>query len=186
MLLLVSARSIDINAVAPCFPLCSGHSPAVVHFFFQYWTGLPFGLGVLFFPLLLIGLWQAMRRWPWAITAVVIVPFVIFAVYWGASSTGMLREGLQAWVLTLLIVVAVEQCLGRFSWLRHASLRGLLALRSVEILLVAMLPTIVTRHRVYQQQFRLTDLVAVGAIFLSCGFLGWLVLRGSRHIGEQH
>jgi Dolichyl-phosphate-mannose-protein mannosyltransferase len=177
-LFLLSAHDLDINALSPrCFPFCAGNSPAIVHFFFQYWTTVPFGLGIAFFPLLLQSLWRAVRRWPWAITLAVIIPFVGFAVYWGGASTGLLREGLHPWVLTLLVVVAVQQRRDRFPWLRNRPLRALLALRSLEVLLVAMLPTLVTRHRLYQPQFALTDTVAVLAMVTLTAYLGLLMWR---------
>jgi hypothetical protein len=105
-----SAHDPAINAINPaCFPFCAGSSPAVVHFFFQYWTTVPYGFAIAFLPLLLQSMWRATRRWPWPVTAAVIVPFLVFAVYWGGDSTGLLREGLQTWVLTVLVVVALEQ-----------------------------------------------------------------------------
>jgi hypothetical protein len=177
-LFLFSAQDQGVNSASQaCFPFCSGGSPGIVHFFFQYWTGVPFGMAIVFFPLLLQSVWRAARRWMWAVTATVIVPFVVFAVYWGGASTGLLREGLHVWVFTLLVVVALEQQRERFAWLRKAPLRALLALRSAEVLLVAMLPTLVTRHRLYQRQFRLSDIVAVAVMVALSGWLGILVWR---------
>jgi small-conductance mechanosensitive channel len=138
---------------------------------------VPFGLGIVFFPLLLISLWRALRTWPWGVTVGIIVPFLVFSVCWGGASTGMLREGLHAWVLTLLVVVALEQQSERFAWWRKPWLRGLLSLRAVEVLLVAMLPTFVTTGRLYQDQFRWTDFVAVAAMVVLTGYLGIQVWR---------
>jgi protein-S-isoprenylcysteine O-methyltransferase Ste14 len=75
------------------------------------------------------------------------------------------------------VVVAIEQLPERFSWLRRPAIRAVLALRAVEVLLVALLPTLATRHRLLQAPFRLTDAVAVvGTVSLSAG-LGILVWR---------
>jgi Dolichyl-phosphate-mannose-protein mannosyltransferase len=167
----------DLNAVCGVRQLCVIRSPFVVHFFLQYWVAVPFGLGIVFFPLLLQGLWRALKRCPWAVTATVIVPFVAFAIYWGDASTGLLREGLHTWVLTVLVVVALEQQRERFWWLRHPAARALLTLRSLEVLLLAMLPTIVTRHRLYEPQFPLTDVVAVVGMVAACGYLARMVWR---------
>jgi hypothetical protein len=177
-LFLLSSQDQDVNtALQGCFPLCRGGSPPIEHFFFQYWDTVPFGLGIVFFPMLLVSLSRALRRWPWAVTATVIVPFVVFAVYWGGASTGLLREGLHPWVLTLLAVVAVEQGSRRFTWIKNPWLRGLLALRAVEVLLVAMLPTLWTLNKVVSAQFWLTDAVAVlGMVGLSAA-LGVAVWR---------
>jgi hypothetical protein len=179
-LFLLSAHDQDVNsALQPCFPLCTGGSPGIEHFFFQYWDTVPFGLAIVFFPLLLLGLWRALRRWPWPVTATVIVPFVSFAVYWGGASTGLLREGMHAWVLTLVAVVAVEQHSRQFSWLRNPVLRALLALRAVEVLLVAMLPTVWTLNNVVSTHFWLSDSVAV---LVMIGLSGWLGLQMWRAI----
>ena len=135
---LFHADSVSINRIF-------GHSPFVVHFFFQPWTGVPFGLGILFFPLLLASLWRAARRWPWPVFATLVVPLVVFTVYWGASITGLLREGLQAWVLALIAVVAVQQAASGFPWLSSRPVRALLSLRAFEVLALAAGATLGTR-----------------------------------------
>ncbi len=152
-----------------------GTSPGIVHFFFQYWNTLPFGVAIVFFPLLLVGLWRAFRRWPWAVVATVLLPFALFTVYWGAVSTGMLREGLQTWVLTLFVVIGCEQAASGFGWLRSTPIRVLLTLRVVEVLAVAALPTLVTRHELLGNTFELSDAVAVVAMLGFGAALGALV-----------
>jgi len=161
------------NTLVPLFlPIANGHdvsintfggiSPGVVHFFFQYWTGVPFGFGILFFPLLLVGFWRALRRWPWAVTATVVIPFLFFAVYWGASSSGMLREGLQSWVLALLAVLALEQAARGFSWGRSKPIRAILALRALEVLAMALGPVVGTHDmRLLSDSLTLNDVAAV-------------------------
>jgi hypothetical protein len=164
------------NTLVPLFlPLAYGHnisintvggiSPGVVHFFFQYWTGVPFGFAIIFLPLLLNSLWRALRRWPWPILATVIVPFTLFLVYWGASITGILREGMQWWVPTLLAVIALQQRADGFPWLRSRLIRGVLALRGVEVLAVAVGPVLGTHHlNPIGSTFSLNDVVAFTAI----------------------
>jgi len=158
LLPLAHGHDISINAIGTI-------SPGVVHFFFQPWTGVPFGFGILFFPLLLISLWQAGRRWPWPVFAVVVVPAVAFAVYWGASLSGMLREGMQSWALALLAVIALQQAAAGFPWLRSKPIRVILALRGVEVLALAVGATLGTRHfQLLGDRFALVDAVALTAI----------------------
>jgi Glycosyltransferase family 87 len=152
-----SARNGAIN-------VAGGISPFSIHFLFQYWTTLPFGLGILFFPLLLLSLWRAVRLWPWPLIATVVVPFAVFAIYWGGSSTGMLREGLQAWVLTLLAVVACQQARAGFPWLRSAAVRAVLVLRVLATAFLALGPALLTRHSLLRGAFALTDVVALLAL----------------------
>jgi hypothetical protein len=145
-----------------------GGSPAVVHFFFQYWAGVPFGLAIVFFPLLLVSLWKAARRWPWPFFAVVVAPLLLFTVYWGSSVTGMLREGMQSWALVLLAVVAVQQAAAGFPWLRSKPIRAILSLRALEALAAVVGMTLGTDgFRVLSDARTLDDLVAV-ALMLAC------------------
>jgi len=165
-------HNIAINVVG-------GISPASVHFFFQYWDTVPFGVAIVFFPLLLISLWRAGRLWPWPLVAVVVVPFLAFAIYWGSSLTGLLREGLQAWVLALFAVVALQQRQAGFPWFRSRPLRALLAVRALELLLIALGPTLATRQALVGSTFTLTDVVALAAMIGFAACLGTLVWRAS-------
>jgi hypothetical protein len=170
MLPLFFAKSVWINGVYEA-------SPASIHFFFQYWDGLPFGAGILFFPLLLISLYRACRAWPWPFLATVLAPFLAFAVYWGASQTGMLREGLQAWVLVLFAFVALQQAHAGFPWLRSKPIRAILSLRTVELLAIALGPALVTNQVIVSSTFALSDLVALVAMVGFAGALALLVWR---------
>lgn len=158
---LAHGNDISINAVGTI-------SPDVVHFFFQYWTGVPFGFAIVSFPMLLVSLWRAGRRWPWPVFAAVVVPAVGFAIYWGASLSGMLREGMQSWVLTVLAVVALQQAAAGFPWLRSKAARAVLSLRGVEVLALAVGATIGTRHlSLISGRFALVDVAALATI-LAC------------------
>lgn len=164
---LFHSDSVSINA-----PFAT--SPGVVHFFFQPWTGVPFGLGILFFPLLLVSLWRAGRRWPWPIAATVVLPLLAFAIYWGASITGLLREGMQAWVLTLIAVVALQQAAAGFPWLRSLPIRAILTLRAVEVLALAVGATLGTwDFNPIRALFKFNDAVAVLLIL----FFSLLLIR---------
>jgi hypothetical protein len=165
------------SAYQPCFPFCSGGSPGIVHFSFQWVNTLPFGIGIIFYPFALHSLWRALRRWPWAVTVTVLVPFAVFAVYWGETLTGMLREGLHAWVLTVIIVIAAQQRADGFPWRRWRVMRWVLASRALEVALAAMLSTIVTRHRFITSQFWLSDLAAVLTMIGATVLLGVLAWR---------
>jgi hypothetical protein len=173
-LFFLSGNDQSINTVyQACFPLCSrGGSPGVVHFFFQYWTTLPFGVGIVFFPFLLQSMWRAIKWCTWGVTAAVIVPFVLFALYWGDATTGLLREGLHAWVLTLFVVIALQQQHDGFPWFRNNVLRALLAMRPAEVVLLVLVPTVATTHRLIASRFALIDAVAILAIVALAGALG--------------
>jgi hypothetical protein len=154
-----------------------GVSPGVAHFFFQYWTTIPFGFGIFFFPLLLVGLYRALRRWAWPVSAVVVIPFAIFTLYWGASSSGMLREGLQFWSLCLIGVLACEQGAEHFGWLRLRPARVVLILRAVEVVAMAVVPAIATRSEALSAVYWPTDLVALVAMVGFATLLAWQIWK---------
>jgi hypothetical protein len=169
LLPLGSPHNYSINVVG-------GMSPGVIHFFFQYWDTVPFGMAIVFLPMLLVGLWRALRHWPWAVVATVLIPFALFTIYWGASTSGMMREGLQAWALTLIVVLACEQARTGFGWLRSTTARVVLVLRVVEVAAVAVVPTLATRQMLVAAHFQVTDtlaLVAMAGFSLALGTMVW-------------
>ncbi len=162
----------------PAINAVGGRSPAVVSFFFQDWTGLPFGIGILFFFCFLRLAYVAFKKFTWPTVWLYVMPFLLFTVYWGAASTGMLREGLHTWVLALLIgVVAVlersrasEQKIFRvMSWA--------LLFRSVEILLMLLLPTVWTRREWVQHDYLASDSIALSAMFIGAAWLAAITFR---------
>lgn len=165
---IADSHNISINEVG-------GVSPGVVHWFFQYWTTVPFGFGIAFFPMLLFGLYRALRRWPWPVAAVVVIPFAIFTIYWGSSTSGMMREGLQFWALCVIAVLACEQGAERFGWLRSRPARAVLVLRAVEVLAMALVPAIATRGEVVSKVYWPTDLVALAAMVGFAAILAWQI-----------
>jgi hypothetical protein len=52
---------------------------------------------------------------------------------------------MQAWVLAVLAVLAVEQAASRFSWLHSGAIRAILVLRAFEVFALAVGATIGTR-----------------------------------------
>lgn len=166
----VDAHDLTLNAVVGSD---NGHSPFIIHFFFQYWTTLPFGVGIVFFPLLLISLWKAFRRWPWPVFAGIIVPFVAFAIYWGGSRTGMMREGLQAWTLVVLATVAAQQGAEGFPWFHSKWIRALLVVRAAELLFVALGPALFTTGVLVSASFKDSDTVALLGMVGFAALLTW-------------
>lgn len=78
-----------------------------VQFVDQYWCTLPFACGFFFyFVVLRIAVTAARRAALWI--AVIFVPaFLLFVAYFGAPNSGLMREGLHAWFLALLIFCVV-------------------------------------------------------------------------------
>ena len=151
----------------------SGPSPGIVRFFLQYWTGLPFGLGIVALPVFVAWLARGARRWPALFGAAVVLPFVLFAVFWGSYPTGLLREGMHVWVLTLVALVACARAVAEAP--RPAASRlhaALFALRSPEALLMLVLPAWATSGAPYQRPFLWTDVVALAVMVAGLAWLG--------------
>jgi hypothetical protein len=164
-----------------------GISPGVVHFFDQYWDSLSFGLGIFFYPLVLISLWRAGKRWPWPILATIVGPFLAFAVYWGASDTGYLREGLQYWALLVIGVVALDQCARGFPWLRSIPVRLILCVRAIEVFAVMVGTTWGTRGLILASgEFTLSDVVALALMVgLVIGLIALIWSETGSGLGER-
>jgi hypothetical protein len=118
------------------------------------------------------GVTRLSLRAPWLVVATVIAPFFLFAIYWGGPTTGLLREGLQVWVLTLVAVYAWWRFSDpRRAWQGSWPERLLLSGRAIEVLLMLLLPTWLTARSLISRAYVLTDVVA---LLLMVGGLAWL------------
>jgi hypothetical protein len=150
----------------------------MIHFYFQYWATLPFGVGIAYFcflPRLLYAAFFQARAW---LLLVFVLPFACFSVYWGITSAGMLREGLHPWVLGLLIFSVVmwrkiAATHHRFS----VACSWALLLRGVETLLMLLLPAIWTQHKLVNTQFIWSDSLALVTMAASAAWLYVLTFR---------
>jgi hypothetical protein len=150
-LFLTAGQSASINSV-------TGPSPPIIHFFFQYWNTLPFGLGILAFPVLIFAVLYFAYRHVYQFIFLVVLPFLLFWVYWGAYTTGLLREGLHVWVFTLVYVIVValrESVANRWRVLRLAG--ALLASRGLEIIFMLLLPAMITSHSAISKRYAGSD-----------------------------
>ena len=165
-LFVFGGRNPSVNSV-------NGPSPGVVHFYFQYWNALPFGVGIAFFPLLIGALVRVFLRTPWLAVVVALSPIVLFSIYWGGPISGMLREGLQVWILALLALYAWSRFREpRPLWYGSRLERIVLSGRALEVLLMLLLPTLLTSHVLISRQFALTDAIALATMIAGLGWLG--------------
>lgn len=144
-------------------------SPPVIQFFALYWDTLPFGAGIAFFLVALLRLMYVgfLKARAWLIVLFVI-PFALFVPYWGWGISGLLREGLHAWFLGLMIFAVVIW--HRFLRTSNAFFRIVnwtLLFRGVETLCVLLLPTIASQHAFVQPPYVLSDTVALAVIFVA-------------------
>jgi hypothetical protein len=150
-----------------------GKSPDTIVFFLQYWTTIPFGMGILCFPLLLVHLYRGVRKFPIEFIATVFVPFLIFSIYWGGAITGMMREGLHVWVFCLLLFITWSYVSGSKGEIRIANWQSaLISFRAAEIVLMLLLPSLISKKVIIQEQYFLSDLVQLGTIIIGVIWLG--------------
>lgn len=69
-----------------------GPSPPIVRFAFGWWATLPLGLGLVLYAISLVALLRAGRSLLPALALLVVGPALLLTAYWGAFSTGLLRE----------------------------------------------------------------------------------------------
>jgi hypothetical protein len=163
-----------------------GRSPLPIVYFVQYWSTLPFGVGITFFPVflhLLYKAWQNLR--PWLLWCF-IVPLALFTIYWGATRTGMMREGLHAWFLGIVVfgVVAWIKAQPQSSQL-WSVLNWTLLLRGAETLAMLVVPVFFSvRHPA--PQFALSDLFSLAVLVILTALLYLYIFRYSQRLRIQY
>ncbi len=155
---LFHAADENVNAI-------EGPSPPLVRFFVQPWSALPFAVGIAYFfcqfRFVFLGIAKA-RSW---FVLLLVVPFLIFTAYMGIDSSGMLKEGLHAWVLTLLIFsVVIWKKYGGGSQIFWRVCNWALLSRAADLLLMMILPVIWTQHALVRPPFTLTDVLALATM----------------------
>lgn len=155
----------------PAVNSVAGPSPAVVRFFLQPWTGVPFGMGLVALPFLLVALASAARRWGALFLVAAVLPFLLFAAYWGADRTGLLREGMHVWVLTLLAFTAAA--IARRTGPAPASRIEAAAwsLRAVEVVAMMVVPAAVAGDGLFRAAYLRTDLLALAVMAAGSAWL---------------
>jgi hypothetical protein len=167
----VAPYSSDLNVNA----IGSASSP-LVHFYFSYWNTLPFATGIsMFFPWCFWML-QLGRRFKALFLAVVVFPFVLFAIYWGASHSGLMREGLHPWFFTLFLFLIWGASRMEGMDRRIAStLRMVQPLRTAEVLGMLLATTVLPKFRLLDPPHAVSDATALAAMVGASLLLGWAI-----------
>jgi len=143
---------------------------------FQPWLNLGFGVGLSALPAFLWALACAARRLRALSILVLALPLLLFTTYWGATDSGMLREGLHTWFCALVCVVAI-------AWPSPAGtisrvLGWLLLLRGVELGVLLLWPMALSR-RPELAPYLVTDAVIASGLAL---LVGWLMFRTAKEL----
>jgi len=158
-----------------------GKSPDIIVFFLQYWNTVPFGLGLSCLALLLVQLYRGAKKFPLEFLATIVVPFFAFSIYWGGAITGMMREGLHVWVFGVLIFTTWSWVSGSKGKARLAKWQSaLISLRVVEIALMLLLPSLISRKTIIKEQYFIIDVMMLATMILGIGWLGKMAYVISR------
>jgi hypothetical protein len=148
-----------------------------VQFVHQYWSTLPFGVGFLFYlsvlRLMAVGFMKE-KAWMWL---VIVPPFVLFLSYFGAGNTGLLREGLHAWVFGLLLFAVLM-------WKRYFAFSKTfwifttiaLAFRGLETIAMLIPFSAWSRGYVLQRPFVVSDFLALAIMIFGTAALTYVVV----------
>jgi hypothetical protein len=139
-----------------------GRSPAVVHFNFQYWDGLPFGAGLMYFFCLARQFYISWLNARAYLLLVFVLPFLFYTIYWGSDNSGLLRTGLHPWFLGLMVASVIVwrkfQSTSQRFW-RFAS--WALASRVIGLIFILLVPPVAGHNAIYTKEFALSDVVCV-------------------------
>jgi hypothetical protein len=141
----------------------------IVTFFTQYFYTLPAGVGFAWFVWRFRQLGRSLRRGKGVAVVMIGLPTVGFWIQWGATVTGLLREGLHIPLAFLMLVWL------RFTPVADLSHRPLHIARAIELLIFIWLPTIVSHRAVVNRRLLATDLlglcVTITAVILLTAFI---------------
>lgn len=152
-----------------------GSSSTIVHFCFQYWTTAPFGLGILAYPGLVLLVVYFAYRHKYQFAFFILLPLLFMLAYMGITTTGLLREGLHAWVFFVLYaaVVGFREWPARNSVLTRV-VCFVLTLRALDIIIMFVSSAMVTNRRVISPVYPVND---VCTLILMTGATIWLSVK---------
>lgn len=169
---LIPFHVLAFNSAHPAFNALTEPSSGWIRYFLQYWTAAPFAVGLVTWAALLPAFVAALRRRPAVAAVTLLGPLLLLIVYWGAFSTGLMREGghvlfLTGWIF--LVWAAADRIPG---WVPTGAFA---AFRGVEVLAMMFLPTLAdgTRDTAWLLNDAVWLLVAIASVAASA----WLASR---------
>jgi len=137
----------------------------VVTFFAQYFYTLPAGVGFVWFFWHFRDLLRSLRRVAGFAAILIGLPAGIFWIHWGATVTGMLREGLHVPFAFLMLTWVRFLPSDAFNWVPiHRA-------RAVELLVFIWLPTILSNGAMASPALFFTDLLGLLITFVAVRIL---------------
>jgi hypothetical protein len=154
-----------------------------------YWNTLPFALGLPGFLLAAAAIVQACRRALAIVCVTVFGPALFLIVYWGAASTGLMRQCGHALFLSVIVVAAWSLARWPGAWSQKAVAWFLhpacFAWRAMEILLIAFGTTLLHQRPDVAGLFGWNDLLSLAAAATCLGGAVILLAKTGRSIRSQ-
>ncbi len=144
-----------------------------VMFSYQWFYTLPAGVGLVWFVLRFTALRRAWQQFRGFLTTMILLPGAALLVYWGATSTGLMREGLHATFAFLMIAWCAAS-------VDRSPTRGMQIARALELLLFIWLPTQISNNGLLSKAHRSTDILGLAMSLASTALLAWLALKAAR------
>lgn len=159
----------------PAFNAIGTRSSDVVQFFFQYWTAVPFAVGIATWVVLLPACFRGIGRHPQVAALTLIAPALLFIAYMGIVSTGIMRDGghvlfLTGWVF--LVWAAGDQVP---AWILGL---GFGALRASEVFAMMFVPSLAASGW-RSNEWLLNDVFWLLIAAASLALLTWKISRPS-------
>ena len=157
-----------------------------VQFLQQYWCAFPFACGIAFFGIVLRLLATAFRRVIAWMILVFLPALILFILYFGAPNSGLMREGLHAWFLGLLLFLVIVW--NKYLRQSHALWKFAvvaLAFRAIETMCILVPFVSWSRGYILQPQFAASDFCCLLVMVLGSGFLGIYAIRECRSLEQS-
>jgi hypothetical protein len=158
-----------------------------IYFVQQWWCCLPLGCGLLVSASFVWSLRRGWTRKAGALLWLLFLPsLLLFLAYYGVPNTGLLREGLHAWVLGIMVFSAVI-------WYRSGPLpksfwrflRIAFVFRGFELLLVLLPVSAWRRGYVLQPPFQISDFLCLLTMLAGTAGLTLTVVRACRELENR-
>jgi hypothetical protein len=142
-----------------------GPSDRWVQASFLYWNTLPFALGVPAFLLVAVAVARAGRNAFATVFVVLFAPALFLIAYWGAASTGLMRQCGHALILSIIVLAIWSLATWPGGWTRGALAAFLspacFVWRGLEIAVMALGTTLMNFRHDYAVLFRWNDALSL-------------------------
>lgn len=153
-----------------------GKSPAIIRYYFQYWTTIPFGVGIIMFFRLVPLVIKYFNNFKFIWMIYIIFPFILLIIYWGAASTGIMREcGHIIYFGLFIVLIYCSYRLNDSQIVNLINSKIMNVLRGCEIFSMLFFPTFFTSTALYDRKLILVDITSLSIVVIGLVILVKLI-----------